>query len=811
MRVSGACLTRAHRRAALGLLGALAILGACTVGADQRPTLGSATTALSGSTVAPTSSTVPPTTTTTLPPLQVDERASAIVLADPSFRLTDTRIDNKRLEPGVPFAFAVAGSGTIPANATGAFLNVTVIDPDGPGELVVWPEGSSAFPTPSLAVGGQGDASAQLVLVSLPATGRVGIISSVGAHAFVDVAGWLIAQPQGATGGRFEPLAPTRLVDSGASVGVPGALPEGGVVDIDVARDLGGVAASAVLLRVSLTESAPLGWVTIWPAGEVQPAVSHLQTPSLGWSATNLVLVPVRESGRVTLATTAPTSLTVDLIGSVTAPTAPSALEGLVVPLDPPTNVVAADVVPPFRNDLTLDAPKNSASFAWTEVRSAGAVDAGNVWLTAAGQSRRPTDVIALQSGRSTTVMPHLVRVGQQERLTLTADQQVEIFLSVRGYVVGRPIAPDPLIPPVAASPQGTEANPGFDAVIEDLLKSYNFRGAAVAVAKEGRFVYVRAYGSRSEATGAPVRIDTRFRWASMTKMTTAATLLQLVQAGGVTLDQPVFALLADRIRLPDDRDPRMDLITIRDLLRHTSGLRSTPDPFFNGEPGVAEAFGPGGVGSCLDAARWFVSFPLIADPGTDFSYVNMNFCLAGLVVEALTGEPYSDAVRHLTLERRGAFATGTGRSHSFGPNDVEHRTPPLNEPGGGRFMESLGGSGELVGSVIDLVRVVDGLDPAKPGPHLFDDATYRAFTTPQPGGGSWGLGVEIFKPGEFGHSGSLSGARGAFAHQADGVTWAIIVNGTTPRGGDVLRAAMANALAAAGAWPGYDYGPELP
>ena len=119
----------------------------------------------------------------------------------------------------------------------------------------------------------------------------------------------------------------------------------------------------------------------------------------------------------------------------------------------------------------------------------------------------------------------------------------------------------------------------------------------------------------------------------------------------------------------------------IRQLLSHTSGFRNSPDVFFNEEPGVAEAFGPGGPTSCLEAARWFVQFPLARDPGTQFEYVNMNYCLAGLIIEQLTGEKLASAITHLTLARRGVTDVVVGRSHLFGPTDVTHRTPAVDVP----------------------------------------------------------------------------------------------------------------------------------
>jgi D-alanyl-D-alanine carboxypeptidase len=798
-----------RRRKYLPVVAFACVLGAVSCsGARPRSAGPTSSTIPQGITTAVTSA---PTTTTTLPPLKVDANASIVVPVSPAVRIADTRNGGTRLIPGAPFILPLADVRGYPAGATAALVNVTMVNAEGAGEIAVWPDGSTTLPTPSVAVGGAGDTSAQLVLVPLPKSGRISFFASTGTDAFFDLEGWLVASPQGHAGGRLQPTAPIRVADSAVAIGLAGPIAQGQQLDLDLTSAVRDRATSAVIVRVGLFDASPLGWVTMWPAGEPQPAVSHLQTPSLGWTATNLVLVPLDSTRHMSVAATAPTGITVDIVATITGDVGKPEVDGLIVPLDPPTTILAGDVTPPFRNDLTFGAPAQSASSVWTEVRAAHAADAGNVWLYPARTNRSAFDGTPIQADRSTTVTPQLVRVGQGEAVSLAADQHAEVSLTLRAYTVGRPAAADLTVPAIAATAAGTAPIAAFDAVIESTLASYGLDGGAIAVAKDGRIVYARAYGIRDPATAAPMRIDSRFRWASMTKVLTAATLLQLVQAGGAKLDDHVFELLGDRVPLPPGHDLRLDTITIRDLLSHTSGLRSSPDVFFNEEPGVAEAFGAGGPGRCDQAARWFVGLPMIGEPGVKFDYVNMNFCLAGLIIERLSGESYGDAVRHLTLERRNAPLAGTGRSHAFGPNDVVHKTPGVDVPGGGRFMESLGGAGELVGSPVDLVRAVDGLDPSKPGAHLLNDTWYRALTTVQPGGGSWGLGVEVFGPNAFGHSGALDGARGAFVHQADGITWAFVVNGTLKNGRDTLGDSMKRALATVPKWPDWDYGTELP
>ena len=106
-------------------------------------------------------------------------------------------------------------------------------------------------------------------------------------------------------------------------------------------------------------------------------------------------------------------------------------------------------------------------------------------------------------------------------------------------------------------------------------------------------------------------------------------------------------------------------------------------------------------------------------------------------------------------------------------------------------------------------MRFIDGLDPSKPGQHLLKPETYAQLT--QPGPGSWGLGVEVFPDGSWGHTGSLAGARAMAMHRPDGITWSVVVNGTFENHNVVLRDLMSRALATTTDWPTIDYSPELP
>ncbi|HEX6343221.1 serine hydrolase domain-containing protein [Umezawaea sp.] len=160
--------------------------------------------------------------------------------------------------------------------------------------------------------------------------------------------------------------------------------------------------------------------------------------------------------------------------------------------------------------------------------------------------------------------------------------------------------------------------------------------------------------GTREQDTGTPPPADGRIRIGSNTKTFTAAVVLDLVSEGGLALDTPV----ADHL-------PRFALdrrITTRMLLQNTSGVfNHTGDLNRDGTtaPGLPST-GQEWVDNRFhtyhpdELVRLSLSKPPRFAPGTDWSYSNTNYTLAGLLVEDITGRPFADEVRRRILHPLG-------------------------------------------------------------------------------------------------------------------------------------------------------------
>lgn len=227
-----------------------------------------------------------------------------------------------------------------------------------------------------------------------------------------------------------------------------------------------------------------------------------------------------------------------------------------------------------------------------------------------------------------------------------------------------------------------------LDATLEAALRERRVVGAVVLVARDGRLVYRRAVGLADRERATPMREDTVFRYASITKPFVATAALTLVERGALRLDDPVTRFLPElQPRLDDGTTPT---ITVRQLLTHTSGLGYTFTEAEDGpyhRAGVSDGLNAPGR-SFEDNARRLASVPLRARPGTTFHY-SLSTDVLGEVVARAFGRPLPQAVAQLVTEplglRDSAFvATDAGRiatAYADGPDgpvrmEDGHRVP---------------------------------------------------------------------------------------------------------------------------------------
>ncbi|HEX3188714.1 MAG TPA: serine hydrolase domain-containing protein [Streptosporangiaceae bacterium] len=224
---------------------------------------------------------------------------------------------------------------------------------------------------------------------------------------------------------------------------------------------------------------------------------------------------------------------------------------------------------------------------------------------------------------------------------------------------------------------------------LEEIVETAVARGDApgvVAAVGRGDEGYVAAAGVMAVG-GPPMRPDTLFRIASITKPVTAAVVLSLAEDGLLGLEEPVDRLLpelADRwvLRRPDG--PLTDTIraeravTTRDLLTFTWGFGMQGAMFMAPEPwpivsAVAErelsSFGPASPDTTPEPDTWMArlgELPLLAQPGERWLY-SAGSQVLGVLAARAAGAPFEDVMRERVLAPLGMddtafYASDTSR-----------------------------------------------------------------------------------------------------------------------------------------------------
>lgn len=189
-----------------------------------------------------------------------------------------------------------------------------------------------------------------------------------------------------------------------------------------------------------------------------------------------------------------------------------------------------------------------------------------------------------------------------------------------------------PAAAPVARAQDDPAAK--VDACVRSALAGGSIHGAQLAVAKEGRILFERAYGRKHRDRGDPVDVHTQFRIGSTTKTMTALAVMQQVDAGTLDLDAPMTRYLPG-FRLAEPG--QAERITLRHLLTHASGLHD------NSAIDESDLFGPTDAGAL---ARWVdaqAGSTPYAPPGRFWNYSSANSMYAGRILERVTGLSYPD------------------------------------------------------------------------------------------------------------------------------------------------------------------------
>lgn len=231
---------------------------------------------------------------------------------------------------------------------------------------------------------------------------------------------------------------------------------------------------------------------------------------------------------------------------------------------------------------------------------------------------------------------------------------------------------------------------------VREQIRKHRIPGASVAVLHDGA-VHSAAAGYANIPAGVEADIDTVFDIGSITKVYTTTLMMMLVEEGLVAIDEPVGKYLPD---LAIDHRPVREAVTIRTLLNHTSGIDGD---FFAGA-----GSGDGALARFVDACA---DIPYLHDTGKFRAYSNTGFCIAGRVIEVVSGKPFNDLLverilRPLGTEKFGFLANELMRYRRAAGHRWDTATQRFTLPRALRLDEASSPAGSILAmSAQDLLR----------------------------------------------------------------------------------------------------------
>lgn len=173
------------------------------------------------------------------------------------------------------------------------------------------------------------------------------------------------------------------------------------------------------------------------------------------------------------------------------------------------------------------------------------------------------------------------------------------------------------------------------EAEIRDIMKKLDAVGLSVAVVKKGDIIYTSSFGLKNIESNTALTDKDIFRIASISKSFSATSIMQLAEAGQLSLDDDFSKLVGFKVRNPKFPET---IITLKMVLSHTSSINDS-EGYFNFD-----------VINPEKSQNWTKCYNDY-EPGKGYKYCNLNFNMVGAVIEKLSGERFDQYVKHHILD----------------------------------------------------------------------------------------------------------------------------------------------------------------
>jgi CubicO group peptidase (beta-lactamase class C family) len=259
-------------------------------------------------------------------------------------------------------------------------------------------------------------------------------------------------------------------------------------------------------------------------------------------------------------------------------------------------------------------------------------------------------------------------------------------------------LAPPPKFTDPDRATKLAAAFPEIDRIMSAFAMRSNVPGIAYGIIIDGKLAHAGVSGLREVPSKSPVDTSSVFRIASMTKSFTALAILQLRDAGKISLDAPAerYVPQLTRLRYATADAPR---ITVRDLLSHSAGFPED-NPWGDQQLAATDAQ----LSQMIQSG-----IPFSTSPATNYEYSNFGFAILGRIVQNVGGMPYPQYIRTKVLQPLGMTVT-TLQAADVKPSLLAHGYRRQD----GAWLEeaqlpdgSFGSMGGMLTSVSDLSKWV--------------------------------------------------------------------------------------------------------
>ncbi|MFK7935207.1 MAG: serine hydrolase [Saprospiraceae bacterium] len=350
------------------------------------------------------------------------------------------------------------------------------------------------------------------------------------------------------------------------------------------------------------------------------------------------------------------------------------------------------------------------------------------------------------------------------------------------------------------------------DNLFTNFMNTHNIPSATVAIAKDGKMVYNRAFGHADVDGTEPTLPHHLFRIASLSKPITSIAIMKMVENNQLSLTDKVFGsggLLENHSGLAEAQitDTRIFNITVQQLLEHSGGwdrnVNCFPNPtspyswnFGGCDPIVAplhvtQTNGTNNLATEEDMIIFLLEKGLNFNPGSRYAYSNIGYLVLGEIIEEVSGQSYEDYVKseilspigicdmHIgknlladKLEREGEYV-GNGFTTLSAYNTGDF----VPWEYGGFNLEAMDAHGGWIATARDLVQLLVSVDGFATKPDILSSASIATMTTAPSISPWYAKGWQVNSADNWWHTGALDGTATIFVRSSGGFTWAVLLN----------------------------------